>query len=183
MKLETFKDLIEQYVLPVEGGYVNDPDDEGGETNWGITRRTARYYGYHGPMEYMSKDTAISIYQSLFVLQYGYNNIWDINKHIAAELVEAEVNVRARQPIIWLQRILNAANIMGKLYPDLTVDGFIGPKTCESLQKLLDKRGQDGVKFVLTCLNHLQGAYYLERAEAREVNEKYFYGWIMQRTV
>ena len=28
-------------VLSHEGGYVNHPQDPGGETNWGITKRTA----------------------------------------------------------------------------------------------------------------------------------------------
>lgn len=27
------------FVLPQEGGYVNDPDDPGGETKWGISKR------------------------------------------------------------------------------------------------------------------------------------------------
>jgi lysozyme family protein len=29
-----------KYVLDVEGGYVNDPDDPGGETNMGISKRS-----------------------------------------------------------------------------------------------------------------------------------------------
>ena len=29
-------------VIGHEGGYVNHPSDPGGETNWGVTRNTAR---------------------------------------------------------------------------------------------------------------------------------------------
>ena len=34
----TFEEIIES-VLEHEGGYVNDPHDRGGETNFGITKK------------------------------------------------------------------------------------------------------------------------------------------------
>ena len=37
-QLTTFNNIIE-VVLKHEGGYVNDPNDLGGETNFGITKR------------------------------------------------------------------------------------------------------------------------------------------------
>ena len=37
--LTKFDDIIE-VVLEHEGGYVNDPDDPGGETNFGIAKRS-----------------------------------------------------------------------------------------------------------------------------------------------
>ncbi len=37
---DKFNRFIER-VLSHEGGYVNHPQDPGGETNWGITKRTA----------------------------------------------------------------------------------------------------------------------------------------------
>ena len=37
--LTKFDDIIE-VVLHHEGGYVNDPDDPGGETNFGIAKRS-----------------------------------------------------------------------------------------------------------------------------------------------
>ena len=46
----------------IEGGYSNDPDDSGGETNWGITKATAVAYGYTGPMRDMPRETAHGIY-------------------------------------------------------------------------------------------------------------------------
>ncbi|WP_083579019.1 glycosyl hydrolase 108 family protein [Tardibacter chloracetimidivorans] len=38
-------------LLHREGGYVNNPNDTGGETNWGITRGVAVANGYSGPMK------------------------------------------------------------------------------------------------------------------------------------
>ncbi|OCO16336.1 hypothetical protein AN684_0205915 [Klebsiella pneumoniae subsp. pneumoniae] len=41
-------DQIIEGILGKEGGYVNNPNDKGGPTRWGITQTTARAYGYKG---------------------------------------------------------------------------------------------------------------------------------------
>ena len=38
-----------------EGGYTNNPNDKGGETNFGITVAVARAFGYTGPMTSMTQ--------------------------------------------------------------------------------------------------------------------------------
>ncbi len=37
-------DQIIEGILGKEGGYVNNPNDKGGPTRWGITQTTARAY-------------------------------------------------------------------------------------------------------------------------------------------
>ncbi len=179
-----FIKIIEKEVLPVEGGYVNNPNDEGGPTMWGITEKVARKHGYTGPMEYLPRELAIHIYIQDYVVAPRYDKVYDVSPKIAAELIEAGVNVRYLEPAKWLQRLLNVSNQMQKLYPDLVVDGIIGVKTTNALATLLHYRGRkDGEKFILTVLNQLQGVYYMERAEARFENREFFYGWIMNRTL
>ena len=53
-------------VIRIEGGYVNDPDDPGGETNYGITKRLAVAHGYKGSMINMTQDQAKEIYRQSF---------------------------------------------------------------------------------------------------------------------
>ena len=56
------KDQIIDEIIRKEGGYVNDPADSGGETNWGITVNRARQSGYNGDMRTMPRSVAEQIY-------------------------------------------------------------------------------------------------------------------------
>lgn len=53
-------------ILKHEGGYVNHPRDPGGETNYGITKATARAAGYHGSMRAIPMDVVEAIYRNRF---------------------------------------------------------------------------------------------------------------------
>ena len=66
---DKFFQFIER-VLSHEGGYANHPKDPGGETNWGVTKRTAQANGYTGSMRAMTRAQAIEIYRKAFWLRY-----------------------------------------------------------------------------------------------------------------
>ena len=53
------KDQIIDEIIRKEGGYVNDPADSGGETNWGITVSRARQSGYNGDMRTMPRSVVL----------------------------------------------------------------------------------------------------------------------------
>lgn len=53
-------------VLKHEGGYANDPNDNGGETNYGITHATARAHGYRGSMRDIPMSTVHAIYKQSY---------------------------------------------------------------------------------------------------------------------
>ena len=65
----TFQQIFDR-LIGHEGGYVNDPRDPGGETNWGITKGTALANGYAGAMKAMTREQAFKIYQSAFWVRY-----------------------------------------------------------------------------------------------------------------
>lgn len=56
-----------EFVLKWEGGYVNDPDDPGGETKWGISKR------YHPDLDIknLTPEQAASIYHEKYWLPVG----------------------------------------------------------------------------------------------------------------
>ena len=79
------------------------------------------------------------------------------------------------------QRSLNALNSQGTHYSDLVVDGVIGNGTLGALKDYLDRRQHEGERVLLKALNCLQGARYIEIAEARERNESFVFGWFSHR--
>ena len=70
---DKFNNFINR-VLKHEGGYVNNPKDPGGETHWGITKQTAREYGYKGEMCQLTREQAIGIYKKAFWERYQCEN-------------------------------------------------------------------------------------------------------------
>jgi len=173
----TIADIING-VLAAEGGYVNDPADRGGETNFGITVATARANGYEGAMRDLPRDTAFDIYYRQYVKAPGFEAVSYVSMPIAGELVDTGVNMGPSVPSKWLQRCLNALNRQGSDYADIGVDGDIGEKTINALRIFISKRGAEGEARLLKLLNALQGARYLELAEGRAANEAFLYGWL-----
>ena len=107
-----------------EGGYVNNPADPGGETNWGITRAVAIDNGYTGSIKLMPKETAKQIYKKMYwdklqCYQFGFV--------VAFQLFDAGVNHGNSQAVKFLQRALSVAD-----------DGVIGAKTIAATNSLDD---------------------------------------------
>lgn len=79
-------DLIIAKILQHEGGYVNDPDDLGGETKYGITKR--RYPNLD--IKNLTKKQAITIYKRDFYIPLGIDKFDDIN--LALNYMDMAVN-------------------------------------------------------------------------------------------
>ncbi len=107
-----------------EGAYSNNPNDAGGETMWGITKKTAQGFGYFNGMKDMPLETAKKIYL------IGW---WNKLKYPAFEnalkfqIFDAAVNHGSTNAIKILQRSL-----------DIRDDGFLGPKTFEEIYREID---------------------------------------------
>lgn len=164
-----------------EGGYSDNPADKGGKTMYGITEAVARASGYAGDMRNLPRDFAVAVYTRTYIKQPGFEPIIALHAGLAEELIDTAVNMGAAVPGPWLQRLLNALNQRGTAWPDLTVDGKVGPATLAALAALLKKRGELGATVLLRGLNALQAVRYLEITEAREANEDFFFGWMANR--
>lgn len=175
--MTTINQIIDD-VIAAEGKYVNDPNDRGGETNWGITIAVARADGYTGPMRDLPRQRAYDIYYRKYVVAPGFDKIATISMPIAAELVDTGVNMGPKVASTFLQRALNGLNRNGKDYADLAADGVAGPATRTALAAYIDKRGSEGVRRLLLLLNAVQGERYLSLAEGRAPNEAFLYGWL-----
>ena len=170
-----FKRTIINHIIDVEGGYVDDHCDRGGETNFGITIAVARASGYEGAMINMNRSVAFDIYADKY-----WDSVCadDMPDKIAAEVVDTGINMGVHRAGSFLQRSLNALNNQGKLYSDLRVDGSIGKATIDALNAYLSKRDETTL---IKALNCLQGAFYIELSEKRQTDEKFVYGWLKNR--
>ena len=86
-----------QYVLQHEGGYVNDPVDPGGETNFGITKRNYPQLD----IKHMTRDQAVEIYRKDY-WRPVYDEMTD--QDAACKVFDMSVNMGHRQAHKLLQR-------------------------------------------------------------------------------
>lgn len=171
-----FRDVIE-----VEGGYSDNPADLGGKTKFGITEAVARANGFTDSMAALTIEQAAAIYKSQYWNTLRLDQVAAMAENIAVEMFDTAVNQGVGKAGEFLQRALNAFNRQQKDYPDLTVDGVIGPMTIDALHAYLRKRGEEGEKVLFRAMNALQGARYIEISESRQQNEAFTYGWFLHR--
>jgi lysozyme family protein len=180
MNMTDIETLIED-VIEREGGYVNHPADRGGATNWGITEAVARRQGYMDDMQALPRSDAEAIYRQLYWHKPRFDAFSERAPALAAELFDTGINMGTGTAAAFLQRALNALNREAKDYPDLAVDRSIGPATLAALDAFLKKRGSGAEGVLLKAVEALQGAHYLNIAEARPSQEAFVYGWLANR--
>lgn len=174
-------DSVFTTTLAVEGGFVDDPQDSGGATRYGITERVARANGYTGSMRELPLAEARRIAKAQYWDTLRLDEVDRSSPAIAKELFDTGYNMGIVAAGRMLQRSLNALNRQAADYPDVSADGLVGPMTIAALRAYLAKRGPAGVTVLLRALNALQGAAYIELAERRGKDEAFAYGWLKNR--
>lgn len=169
---------IIQRTIGIEGGYVNDPNDSGGATKYGVTERKARACGYTGDMRDLPMDFALGIAAVEYWYAAKIDQVATMSWKIAEEIFDTAYNTGSGGAWRIVQRACNASNRQGKDWPDISVDGAVGPKTLAALKAFIDRRGENLVNKIL---NVVQGAFYLDLVERREKDEAFFIGWIDHR--
>ena len=119
--MKNFEEAFER-LIGHEGGYVNNPKDPGGETNWGVTLRTARAEGYTGSMRAMTREQAKEIYRNAY---WGRAKAEQYNFAIGYQVFDLAVNHGIGNAVRMLQRAVGA-----------TPDGVIGPVTLSKVQAM-----------------------------------------------
>lgn len=81
-----------------EGGYVNHPNDPGGETNWGITAAVARSNGYTGPIKEMPQEFAEKVYKLKY---WDTCNCDGLSQEFATAVFDTAVNCGVSRARSW----------------------------------------------------------------------------------
>jgi len=126
-------DKIVEDVLKHEGGYVNDPQDPGGETNLGVTKRVYEDFGGTKDMKDLTREDVEPIYKK---------NYWDRVKgdDLPAGLdlcvFDFGVNAGTGRAAKYLQTMIGTV-----------ADGGIGPNTLKKLNDYVEEHGiEDAIK-------------------------------------
>lgn len=172
------KDQLIDGIIEREGGYVNDSCDSGGETNYGITEEQARYHGYEGAMCDLPIDLAREIYATAYWHAVKADDLLLIDEALAEEIVDTGVNCGTERATSFLQTALNSLNLNGALYDDVAIDGKFGPATLACVQAYAESRKPEALTSACNCL---QGAFYISLTEKRPKDEKFVYGWLLNR--
>lgn len=168
-------------VFSIEGGYVNDPNDSGGETNHGITVQVARDHGYYGAMKSLPKGLAQDIYINTYIKAPKYDKILLESPAVGTKLVDMGVNAGPGRSTKWFQQSLNDLSRGGRDYSKITVDGAIGPATIKAYQSLEKKRGDyKACELSLKMLDGYQTAHYTMLAQGKS-NSSFIVGWLDHR--
>ena len=152
MPLIEFNDIIE-VVLEHEGGYVNDPNDPGGETKFGIAKRS----NPDVDIKNLTKEQAKGIYKTEY---WDKNKVEQLPKHLRHIYFDMAVNMGRRRAGKIVQK---AANNKGH---DLIVDGFLGPITLSKINDVELKR-----------VRAFRIKYYANLVAENEDLEKFYFGW------
>jgi lysozyme family protein len=171
-----------------EGGYVDDPNDAGGETYRGISRKyNPRWSGWDliDDMKNQSNfprclDDDDELDND--VMEFYEQMYWDVNlldevdsQAVASEMFDTGVNMGVSRAAKFLQEALNYLNRDERSYDDLVVDGRIGPASLRALDYILSQGDED---VLLIILNVLQGQHYLNYMKKSPTQEKYARGWL-----
>lgn len=159
---------IAEAIIRREGGFVNDPDDPGGATNFGVTVHTMRRLGLDldGDGDVNASDVRLldaGRAREIFLKHYFYEPHLDrLPQSLQPSVFDMYVNAGA-QAVRLLQQLLNDMGL------GVAVDGKLGPQTIKAARNAM-----------LMAPGHLVDAYGISRrnyyyrlADRRPASRKY----------
>lgn len=167
--------------MAVEGGYVNDPNDAGGEINYGITVVVAREHGYDGSMRSLPVEKARDIYAETYVTTPQFHRVLAQSPAVGTKLVDIGVNAGQGRAARWFQQSLNDLSRGGRDFAPVAVDGSIGSRYMDAYAALEKRCGRvKACELTLKLLEGYQTAHYTTLAKGA-ANFSFLVGWLDHR--
>lgn len=162
-----------RYLSSLEGGYVNDPDDPGGATRYGISlnfyKQNIDRYADDQDIQALTREEAENIYREWFWYPSGVEAL--DSKDLANRVFALAVNAGIKPAVRVLQKAVNQSGYR------LAVDGVLGSKTANAANSI-DER-QLLPDFRLAALGFYLEMLGLEIKRVRRTQfDKFSEGWI-----
>ncbi|WP_371169915.1 holin-associated N-acetylmuramidase [Aliiroseovarius sp. 2305UL8-7] len=165
--MKSVKDIATE-IIAREGGYVNDPDDPGCATKYGVTIHTMRRLGLDlnrdgrvtpADVKTLTRDQA----RDIFLKHYYYRpRLDELPQPLQASVFDMYVNAGA-----------NAVRLLQKLFRkmgfELSVDGALGPQTLGIAQSAM----ADAPDHLVDAYGIERRNYYYRLADGRPRSRKY----------
>ncbi len=151
-EMSKFDEIIE-VVLEHEGGYVNDPKDPGGETNFGIAKRS----NPDVDIKNLTKAEASLIYKTKY---WDKNKVESLPEELWHIYFDCCVNMGKSRAVKILQQ---AANGKGA---NIDVDGGLGPNTLKAISNVELER-----------VRAYRVKYYADLVTRKPELERFYFGW------
>lgn len=166
--MQTVSEIAKEIVAR-EGGYVNDPDDPGGATNFGVTIHTMRRLGLD-----LTRDGRVDARDVRKLTRAQAEDIFIKHYFERPLIAELPVPLQATVFDMYVNAGGNAVKILQRLlrqmgYRNVDVDGALGP---QSLAAVRDAMRQAPQEFV-NAYGIARRNYYFRLADRRTASRKY----------
>lgn len=145
-----------KHLLVLEGGYVNDPSDRGGETKYGISKRQYP----HLDIQFITEEQASEIYYNDYWLAYHCDKLPEA---IGEFLFDCVVNHRPKTAIRFIQKTYR-----------VDVDGILGPMTINAVRN--DSSLVAIERHLVRCFSY-RAVFYSELVENNPTQGRFLMGW------
>lgn len=155
-------------VLKNEGGFVENSNDSGGPTNFGISLVWLRLMGFNVNVDYvkhMTQETAIAIYKKYWWDRQSYFRITD--QSIATKLFDLAVNEGTSQAFKLIQRACWSVNG----YRSLIDDGVLGEVSLTAINNAQPA-------LILASLRSEAAGFYRSLVSERPKYEEFINDWL-----
>ncbi len=149
----TFAQIIPE-VLKREGGYVDDPKDMGGETRFGISKRSYP--------DINIKELTVEEATNIYLRDYWIpSKAEKLPEDLRADYFDAVVNHGQGNAVKILQKAINSTGS-----PKIAVDGRIGRNTIRESNRIKKSRFQA-----------YRTLFYATIIQKNNTQERFWYGW------
>jgi lysozyme family protein len=151
---------VKAEIIEVEGSvYTNDPDDPGGETKYGISKRAYPDLDIFN----LTESQALEIYERDYWIKYGLSQFK--TQSVANKVMLAIINMGDYEAIMGLQRAICHCGLL------VNVDGKIGRMTFTGANTAPQL-------WMLDILSIEYVNHYIDLVDRNEKLLKFLHGWI-----